>query len=260
MRFMLHFQEHPWELDTARSRFSAYIADGVRSSEGVCWILDLQYVPGGAAWRDVDPCDRPSFSLQVSGFDPVGGCWTGLEQLNFWNWDEDEEEMEKEEEDLNAACLAPLVFYRPDCESELLADSSVDDFMWRVIARDGPRFTVEMSGCAHLNEMSQGAFDLEAAIQRPGSPDRREGEAPHCRAQGDFYLLETVPFGTVTVLVPRNAPDPRSYAVIRARQLTGSDEPDQIEIKDLADGGDDFPVEIGNELHVELHFHGVFRD
>ena len=74
----------------------------------------------------------------------------------------------------------------------------------------------------------------------------------------ELYLIENVPFGTVTVQVPRNARDPEAHALARARALIGVDEPEHIEVRDWYER--EKPSEtLKDDLYVELHFNGFYE-
>ena len=68
-----------------------------------------------------------------------------------------------------------------------------------------------------------------------------------------------MPFGTVSVRVPRNARDPEAPALARARALVGVDEPEHIDVTDY------FKLEksskdLHDDIYVELHFNGFYED
>jgi phosphoribosylformylglycinamidine (FGAM) synthase PurS component len=72
------------------------------------------------------------------------------------------------------------------------------------------------------------------------------------------YLIENIPFGQVTVKVPHNVRDPEAYAVGRARQLIGVNEPEHIDVTDFNQWENSTPS-LRDEVYVELHFNGFYE-
>ena len=75
----------------------------------------------------------------------------------------------------------------------------------------------------------------------------------------ELYLVENVPFGTVTVCVPRNSRDPEAHALARARELVGVGEPEHIDVTDFSKRAES-SENIKDDIYVELHFNGYYED
>jgi hypothetical protein len=91
------------------------------------------------------------------------------------------------------------------------------------------------------------------------SEPQAEPDADFYRKYAEFYVLENVPFGLVTVKVPRNVRDVEAFAVKRARDLIGVNEPEHIEVEDLAAGHQRKGSErLHADLQVKLHFNGFY--
>jgi hypothetical protein len=73
-----------------------------------------------------------------------------------------------------------------------------------------------------------------------------------------------VPFGTVTVRVPRNVSDPEAFGLRRARALVGVGEPEHIQVMDHLKScqrhHSECPESIQEDIFVELHFNGFYED
>lgn len=99
-----------------------------------------------------------------------------------------------------------------------------------------------------------------------------EEEAAAERDPADFwkqnaaiYAVEWVPFGQVTVQVPRNARDYVAYARRRAHELLGiSTPPEAYQMHDYLESRANREEAVENRLNddvfVKLHFHGYYED
>ena len=257
---MICFRDYQWLLVHGASRFSALINTDDQKPDDVFWSLDIQCVAGGAVWRRVGSMKRPRLTLEISSFKPHLHHWTDLEKLNFWNTDDDEGD-----------CLTPgpaCGWLDADfcprgwganapCENSFLSDG-----IWRVAARDGGWLTVELAAVGGKQSIPQLLAEHEELVTAGGQ--WQQPDADFWKTRAEFYLLEEIPFGTVTVRVPRNVRDPEAYAVGRARKLTGTGEPEHIEVTDHLKRSErykqDCPESIGQDIYVELHFNGFYED
>jgi hypothetical protein len=252
---MVHFREHRWLLVNGQSRFSAFISTDDRTREDVLWSLDLHYVAGGAVWRRVRSWERPSLWVGLTGYHPGTRHWTDLERACFWELDRDEEE-----ESLWGRGGGLDVHYDPRQAPQDLQHSFINDHIWRVAARDGAWFTVELAAFADGRNILKELAGQEVLVTAEGKEERREPDAEFWKKHAELYLLENVPFGTVTVRVPRNVREPEAYALRRARELVGVDEPEHIEVNDFYKRDPDCQENIREDVFVELQFNGYFED
>ena len=209
---MVYFREHDWRLMQNASHFTAWLTPLTKSAADIHWDLNLYYVAGGAPWRRVQFWDRPSLVLYLPSFRPPAfRTWRDLEGINFWNPDAEYDD----EMDWPGGWLDIEFQDRPKA-AEL--DRSIKlDTIWRVAARDGARFTVELAGCADgfsdlVGEMPAVLPDGALAAGSAPGPEDWKGKA-------ELYLVEEVPFGLVTVQVSRNSRDPIAHALGRAQSL-----------------------------------------
>lgn len=225
-----------------------------RTRDDLLWQLQLRYVAGGAAWRRVRCADRPWLWLVVSRFDPPATSWLDLEHLNFWNvpppdgWTK------------HPAGSIDVDFY-PHQGSSAHEEASVTDFDWRVVARNGHWFTVEL---AALTDRGLTLRDLEppqaALVTTAGTEERPPRDAEWWRKNVDVYLVDAFPFGTVTVRVPRNARHTENYAIARAQELIGGlPAPEFVRISDFSKW-DNTSADLHDDIYVELHFFGYYED
>ncbi len=250
---MLYFRDYQWSPVNRHRRFDAYIKPDARTREDVFWSLHLRYVAAGAAWRRVREWERPSLWLDLWSFKPKLRSWTDLERMNFW---------ELEEEDDFALCgpggYLDADFY-PKCGSQERESSVVNDIIWRVAGREAGWFTVELVGATDGRSLLDNLTGQEVMVTPDGKESRYEPNAEFWKKHAELYLIENVPFGTVSVRVPRNARDPEAHALARARTLVGVDEPEHIDVTDY------FKLEKSSEdlhgdIYVELHFNGFYED
>lgn len=259
---MLSYRDYQWVLLHGPSRFEAHIDAGMRRAEEVRWELVLQYVAGGPQWRRVVQHERPSVELQVGCFHLPGRKWTSLEEMNYWN---------KQREgpggwvDLllnlgRGGCFDLLYHESPESEPEMV--SLMSGFDWRVVERDGARFTVELAAAADGKWLWEPPKKEEQVlVLEDGTEEvQRAPEDESWKERAEVYAMEEVPFGRVTVKVPRNAGDAATFAQARARTLLGvTQAPEDVKVLDFAGSEKEHPG-ISDELHVHLHYHGVFED
>lgn len=249
---MVFFGEHRWLLVNSYSRFEAYIRPQDSRREQVMWTLQMRYFAHGAIWRRVKDWERPSLWLQVNSFTPPRRHWTDLENLNFWRvYHEEEEPLE-----WKAGWLD--VSYYPRNGDHAPEQSFIVDHLWRVGARDGGFFTVELAGFAGGQNLTD-LFQVKVPVTSSGKEAGRELDAEKVREHAALYLVENIPFGTVRVLVPRNARDPENYALQRARQLIGVEEPEHVTMWDFTQHGNSSEC-LHGDLYVTLHFNGHYED
>ncbi len=251
---MVHFREHHWLPVHGRSRFSAYISTDDRKREDVMWSMDLHYVAGGAVWRRVHDYERPSLWVGLTGYHPGTRHWTDLERESYWELELDEDEL------LWGRGGGVDVLYDPRQGPQAVQRSFVNDHIWRVAARDGAWFTVELAAFADGRNILKDLAGQEVLVTADGAKERFEPGADFWKKHAELYLVENVPFGTVTVRVPRNVRDPEAYALRRARELVGVDEPEHIEVNDFYKRDPDCQEAIRGDVWVELQFNGYFED
>ena len=251
---MVHFREHRWLPVHGQSRFSAYIETDDRKREDVLWSLDLHYVAGGAIWRRVQPWERPSLWVGLTGFHPDARHWTDLERMCFWDLENEPDEL------LWGRGGGVEVQYLPTRKPKDLQHSFINDHIWRVAARDGAWFTIELAGFADGRNVLKELAGLEVPVTPEGQEEQRGPDGEFWKKHAELYLVENVPFGSVTVRVPRNVRDPESYALRRARALAGVDEPEHIEVNDFYKRDPDCQETIRGDVFVELQFNGYFED
>lgn len=249
---MLYFREGEWSLIHGSSRFSAYVPPSCRTPDDVHWSLEIEYVASGQRWRRVRPWQRPSVSVSLSGF-TVGQTWRDLERLNFWSEADDVVEAGG----LRAGILDTSVRGLDDLDE----DATFSDCgpVWRVAAREGRFFIVELALLADPEQAWQEVQDLPVMVLPDGHEAQAEPDRDFWRAHSSLYVVEHVPFGTVTVRVPRNARDPQANAVARAATLLGAHEPHHIRLTDFTTY-ENSTESLHNDLYVELHYHGHYED
>ncbi len=251
---MVYFRDYQWLPVHGHNRFSAYIAPDARAREDVHWELRIHYVAGGAAWRRVQSWERPSLWLSLSGFEPKLRSWVDLERVNFW-------ELEKEDEE--ALCdeggWLDADFHSKG-GSEENESSFVKDVIWRIAAREAGWFTVELAGFTDGRSLLDNLKGENVTVTPDGKEARYEPDAEFWKKHAELYLVENVPFGTVTVRVPRNARDPEAHALARARTLIGVDEPEHIDVTDYHKNGSEHSETLRDDIFVELQFNGFYED
>lgn len=256
---MIYFRNYHWLPVHGYSRFDALIQTDDQKREDVFWMLDFRCVAGGAEWRRVRKWERPSLWLQISSFKPKLRDWRDLELLNFWNLDDEEDNPRS----WLKSGLLDVDFY-PKAGSDEREHSCINDAIWRVARREGGKFTVELAGVADGQSLSGLLGGKEVAVTPEGRPEPVEPDADFWKQHAELYMVEDIPFGTVTVRVPRNVRDPEDYALRRARKLIGVDEPEHIQVHDHLKANErlqkECPENIRQDVFVELHFNGFYED
>ena len=226
------------------------ISSGPRTRDDVFWELDMTFLASGALWRRVPERKRPAISIMVSSFRAPKRSWKDLGALNFWNM-RDDHYMEMESADRGGFLD---VYYHPRGLGSGSAESTaLIGCCWRVTGRHGGFFTVEMAGLADRQQLF--APPVEEMVLTDGTAEKAEPDVEFYEKHAEFYLVENIPFGVVTVHVPRNARDVEAYALGRARELIGVDEPEHIEVLDPADWKTE---NIRGDMIVKLHFNGFY--
>ena len=255
---MIYFRNYQWLTVQGYTRFDALIDSNDRKREDVFWMLNLRCTAGGAEWRRVKHWERPALWLQISSFKPALRDWTDLEHLNFWNL-----EVEDDLTFISSAGAFDVDFY-PKGGSKEREHSFLNDAIWRVAGRDDGWFTVELAACADGRSLLEGLTAREVKVTPDGSEERAEPDADFWKKHAELYFVESVPFGTVTVRVPRNARDPEGFALGRARTLVGVGEPEHIQVVDHLKSNQrhqrECPENIRQDIFVELHFNGFYED
>lgn len=200
---MLRYRDYDWALVHGESRFEAHFTRRRDGDGGLMWWLRMEYVATGAEWRRCAELDRPHFSLEISSFAVKPGDWRNLREVNHWNaaHTDDFPEVMK--------CGWLQAEFVSSCrEDRERAFTDFGEANWRVVGMDEPLVTVEICGDTEEGNALLGTPEMAAtAPGGHGGADEPAGYAGH-----ELYLLETIPFGMVTVQVPRNAPDPLAYA------------------------------------------------
>lgn len=258
---MVYFRDQHWLPVHGHNQIEALIQTDDRKREDVFWMLRLRCVAGGAQWRRVQYWERPSLWLQISSFKPKLRDWRDLELLNFWNLDDDDE----------ALAFRPpggfldVDFFPESCRSGAPQESSfLNDAIWRVAGRDAGWFTVELAAFADGRNILGQLAAQEVKVTPDGREEREEPDAEFWKKNAELYLVEEIPFGIVTVRVPRNVRDPETYALRRAQELVGVGVPEHINVRDHwkanARLNQTCPETIWQDIFVELHFNGFYED
>ena len=246
---MLYFRDHHWLPVSGTSRFSVRISPKDTRSEDLLWTATVHYTAGGAAWRRVKEWHRPRIAVEISGFQPRVRHWTELEGVSFWEFASWEEPSDG----------GSFVFeYAPAEGTGPVEYDFLGEAIWRIRERDRRFFGVEFAGFLD-QETLQRTLDA-VPVLTDGQPDRSPDEE-FWKANAQLYLVEDIPFGTVTVQVPRNARDPEAYAIGRARTLLGLGQPEHLALTDhsLSPNADKYP-RIQGDLYALLHYHGYYED
>lgn len=247
---MLFFRNQNWLLHQGASQFAAYVTP-MRPDRKIMWQLELKYVAAGSPWRRVSVWQRPMFDLSISSFRPNMKSWTEIERINFWNRETDSDEIFswRESGSIDAT-------YWPKDDANSRESTPFADAMWRVTRRDGAFFTVEISGLADGRDRLFDRLEHMIHVTPEGREERAEPPPDFWKANSVFYIVEKIPFGEVTVRVPRNARDPVTYASVMMRKMIGAPEPEHARVNDLyanASTGDG----LKDDLFVNLDYHGV---
>ncbi len=226
-----------------------------RTAADIHWELNLFYVAGGAPWRRVDFSDRPMLVLYLPSFRPQLRTWHDLERMNFWNPD-------RGDDDDLCGPAGWLEIEFTDRPGMTKPDRSLNlETIWRVAVRDGARFTVELVGCA--NGFNDLRGEMPAVFPMAASPTIRRRSREYWKGKAELYLVEEVPFGLVTVQVPRNSRDAVGQVLGRAKSLLRLGEPEHIIVRDFAAQQDqnlDPRLRSDGDLYVDLHYHGYYED
>ncbi|HEY5042152.1 MAG TPA: hypothetical protein VIK53_09130 [Verrucomicrobiae bacterium] len=256
---MIYFRDHHWLPVHGYNQFEALIQTDDRKREDVFWMLNFRCVASGAQWRRVRHWERPSLWLQISSFKPKLRDWRDLELLNFWNLDDDDEAFTYPP----PSGLLDVNFY-PKAGSDAREHSFLNDAIWRVAGRDGGGFTVELAAFADGRNIFGQLAAQEVKVTPDGREERSEPEADFWKKNAELYLIEEIPFGIVTVRVPRNVRDPETYALRRAQELVGVGVPEHINVRDHWKSSErhkqNCPENIRQDIFVELHFNGFYED
>ena len=162
---MIYFRDYHWLTVEGYTCLEAVISTDDQKPEDVFWMLNLRCVAGGAEWRRVQHWERPSLWLQVSSFKPKLSHWTDLEHLNFWSFEPEEDPPSF----FGPRGALDVDFYSEGCP-EKREHSFLNDALWRVAAREGGWFTVELAAVAD----GQSLLDQLNAREVTVTPDGRE--------------------------------------------------------------------------------------
>lgn len=236
---MLRYREYDWKLSPADSRFEAYIGILPHQSKAIGWNLQLAYAAAGPEWRRCHHFDRPMMDLTISNFSVSPGDWRNLADVNFWNTAND---------DCPREGSLDTTFRGKAWDGTNFEFPNLSYLNWRVVRAEKSHFTIELTADTHPINPLPGP-----AVMASTGPESSE-ELPSACANHALYLIETVPFGLVTVRVPRNSPDPARHAETLARRAFNTPPADHIEIMDFKDSECE-----GNrsDLFVKLHYHGL---
>lgn len=267
---MLRYRDHEWLVRHGPTRFEVYIAANHRKPKDVMWSMELHYIAAGAQWRRVQESHRPSVQLSLNSWKHSGKSWTDLENCDFSDPDKD---VNPEE------AWMPLCFrskagelwlhYQPEPKqkaeplSRMIAN-------WKVRERDGHRFLVELAATPGEilmpEEVEEEVLVLPDGTEEAAQDDEHD-PADFWKVYSTIYVMEEVPFGKVTVRVPRNAKSHLDYARKRARDLLGvTAPPESYEIKDFLEampqGEEDEPRAnaMHDDVYVKMHFHSYYND
>ena len=256
---MVYFRDYHWLPVHGYNQFEALINTECRKPDDVFWFINFRCVAGGAPWRRVAHYDRPSLWLEISGFKPKLRDWRDLESLKFWNWEEEDEETFCPA----APCGYFDVDFFPGRGTDQREHSFLNDAIWRVTGRDGGWFTVELAACADGRNVF-GRLKDGVKVTVDGREEGPEPEAEFWKKNADLYLIEEIPFGTISVRTPRNVRNPEAYALRRAHELIGIDRPEHIVVRDHWKSSQrhhhECPETIRDDIFVELHFNGFYED
>lgn len=267
---MLRFCDHEWLVRHGLTRFEVYITQRHRKPEDVMWSMELHYIAAGPQWRRVRESGRPRAHLSLSSWEHPGKSWTNLEDCDFTDPDKD----------LNPEdAWMPLCFrskagdlwlhyqegleMKPVTIPRMIAN-------WKVRERDGHRFLVELA--ATPGEILMPKEVEEEVLVLPDGTEEAAQDDEHdptdsWKTHSTIYVMEEVPFGKVTMRVPRNAKSHLDYARKRVRDLLGlTAPPEAYEIHDflkmMPRGEDDEPTanEMHDDVYVKMHFYSYYND
>lgn len=258
---MLYFRNLRWLcVRGGATSFNVYITVSDRKREDVMWSLDLRYIAAGAAWRRVPEWERPSLWIEVDHFQPPSPGWTALEHACFWDLPEPELSFNDYIMGYESPAGGIEAHHYPKRGTEEDEQLELYEVVWRVAARDGRWFTVELAALYDGREIHRQLRELPVIVTPDGKEQRADPDAEFWKQHATFYLVENIPFGTVTVRVPRNARDAEAYAYSRAQELVGGlPLPQYIDVHaDKVEKKPD-PLGLANDLFVVLHFNGYYE-
>jgi hypothetical protein len=239
--------------------FNSYIRVSARKRKDVMWSIRLRYTAAGAAWRRVREWERPSLWVEVNDFQPPASKWSDLEQACYW--DPPEPGMSFQDYmDYESPAGGIEAHYYPGCGSKEDEQLGLHDVVWRVAARAGRWFTVEMAALYDGRETQRELRAQPVFVIPDGTEEPVETDEEFWKRHATFYLVEEIPFGTVMVRVPRNARDPETYAYSRAQELIGGLAiPQHVEVHENHSPKEPDPLGLHDDLFVVLHFNGYYE-
>jgi hypothetical protein len=182
-----------------------------------------------------------------------------LEHLEYWDLP-DPKLSDDDYLDIESPAGGIEAHYYPKCGSEENEQLQLYDVIWRVAARDGRWFTVEMAALFDGRETRRELEQLPVAVTPDGAAKAEDPEAEFWKKHATFYLVESIPFGTVMVRAPRNARDPEAYAFSRAQELIGGlPLPQHVEVSDNYKPKEEDRLGLRDDLFVTLHFNGYYE-
>ena len=255
---MLYFRNRPWLcVRGGATTFEAYISISDRTREDVMWSMELRYIASGAAWRRVRDWDRPALWIEINRFQAPVPAWTDLERACYWNLPDAEMSFHDYVMDYESPAGGIEAHYYPKCGRTADEQLELYDVIWRVAARHGRWFTVELAALHDGRKTQRELREQPVLIASEGGEESADPDADFWKTHAAFYLVEEIPFGTVTVRVPRNARDPETYAWNRARELIGGlSLPQHVEVHHQQEEKKPDPLGLDNDLFVVLHFNG----
>jgi hypothetical protein len=258
---VLYFRNVPWLcVRGGATCFTAYITVSARKREEVMWSIDLRYVAAGAAWRRVHEWERPSLWIDVDHFQAPAARWSDLEQACYWDLPEPEMSFHDYMMDYESPAGGIEAHYYSRCGTKEDEQLELYEVVWRVAARRGRWFTVEMAALYDGRETQRELREQPVVVTPDGKEEPAETDAEFWKRHATFYLVEEIPFGTVMVRVPRYARDPETYAYSRAQELIGGLPLAQhIEVHQNHDDKEPDPLGLHDDLFVILHFNGYYE-
>lgn len=258
---MLYFRNLPWLcVRGGATSFGAYISVGDRKREDVMWSIDLRYIATGAAWRRVRGWERPSLWIDVDHFQAPTATWSDLEHACHWDLPDEEMSFDDYLMDYESPAGGIEAHYYPMCGSNEDEQLPLYEVVWRVAARRGRWFTVELAALYDGRETQRELRGRPVVVAPDGREEPAEPEAEFWKKHAAFYLVEEIPFGTVMVRVPRNARDPETYAYSRAQGLIGGlPLPQHIDLLHNQVARKPDRLGLDSDLFVILHFNGHYE-
>ncbi len=245
LRAMLRYRGYNWALVHGESCIEVHLTPTSGAKRKPLWSLTLHYVAVGPEWRRCGKCDRPHFTLEVTDFHVPPGDWQNLSDVDFWN----DAEFGKRfgADDYRSPGYLNFYFQSSSRDESEKHSAVLCPFHWRVVQRDGALITIELAA----DTDPQGTFPqvLETVSAIPG----QAAETDYSTIDHEIYLIETLPFGIVTVPVPRNAPDAYTYAEEHARRQFKTPHASHMTLNDYQDCTYE---DMRNDLYVELHYFG----